>query len=69
VDSKALVDTLDKKLTETDANTHGDTLGDVETFAVFDTFSDTLAERVDEKVKRLVDTLYNNLPEAKAERQ
>jgi len=35
--AKALVDTLDETLTETDANALRDTLGDVETFALVGT--------------------------------
>ena len=61
---KALLGTLDKKLKETDHDTHGDTLGDVETFAVFDSLADTLAEGeanrvnntlVDKKVQALIE--------------
>ena len=42
--ARALVDTLDKTLTETDAETLGDTLGEVETFAQVATLAHTLAE-------------------------
>ena len=42
--ARALVDTLDKTLTETDAETLGDTLGEVEDLGQVATLAHTLAE-------------------------
>ena len=44
MEAKALIDTLNETLPVTDAETLGDTMGDVETFELVDTLAHTLAE-------------------------